>query len=190
MKIYDIKLNKEFLIKEKQYDYNTNEMIFTLEDNTILKYKGNGGYLVIDNEHYNIEFWYGKNEPMLEVMEECVSLDETCKYFKSLREFKTDGELFYMSIPSEHKIDFIKKLTNQGKYVYTIQKVENTKVKDEVICKYCMGDVDDRKVLLHGDSAACIYINENNHLEYAYYCEEEFIESKINYCPMCGRRLK
>ena len=49
-------------------------------------------------------------------------------------------------------------------------------------CKYCHGNADDRKFLLRETG---IYIDEDGRLSDDANCEDE----KINYCPMCGRKL-
>ena len=59
-------------------------------------------------------------------------------------------------------------------------------------CKYCMGDVEQRANLLiptsgiEGYEQNDIYIDEEN-----YICDMygEYGNTKINYCPMCGRKL-
>ena len=48
-------------------------------------------------------------------------------------------------------------------------------------CEYCELDVYFRKNLLDG-----IYIDSENFLSNDYECEAV----KINYCPMCGRKLQ
>ena len=49
-------------------------------------------------------------------------------------------------------------------------------------CKYCHGNADDRKFLLRETG---IYIDEDGKLSDDENCEDV----KINYCPMCGRKL-
>lgn len=54
-------------------------------------------------------------------------------------------------------------------------------------CEYCEVDVDDRMALLtvecYYDSQEKIYIDGNGNLT------DNTSENKINYCPMCGRKL-
>ena len=49
------------------------------------------------------------------------------------------------------------------------------------MCEYCEGEVDFRKNLM-GE----IYIDGNNNLT----DDIELEDVKINYCPMCGRKLE
>lgn len=55
-------------------------------------------------------------------------------------------------------------------------------------CNYCTGNVDSRKPLLVTKSLDEIYIDGNNYLtgDDNFSLEED---TKINYCPMCGRKL-
>lgn len=59
-------------------------------------------------------------------------------------------------------------------------------------CRYCTGDVEIRENLLiptdriEGYEENDIYIDGGNHICDMY---EEFESKKINYCPMCGRKL-
>lgn len=55
-----------------------------------------------------------------------------------------------------------------------------------VDCEYCEGDVDDRKALIWVEGHYKIHIDENNCIESGEYPSEE---KKINYCPICGRKL-
>lgn len=55
-------------------------------------------------------------------------------------------------------------------------------------CNYCTGNVDSRKALLVTESLDEIYIDGENYLT----GDDEFSlkeDTKINYCPMCGRKL-
>ena len=55
-------------------------------------------------------------------------------------------------------------------------------------CEYCEVDVDDRKSLLVVETDFYnyeIYVDGNNNL--THY--DMFEDNKINYCPMCGRKL-
>ena len=60
------------------------------------------------------------------------------------------------------------------------------------MCKYCEGDLYNKKYLYedkYGDNTA--FINDENEI-YVSIREEEYIDEmkfKINYCPMCGRKL-
>lgn len=48
------------------------------------------------------------------------------------------------------------------------------------MCKYCEGNVDEREDLMDG-----IYVDANGNLTN----DIELDDVKINYCPMCGRKL-
>lgn len=53
-------------------------------------------------------------------------------------------------------------------------------------CKYCCGNVDDRDYLL-ANGRYGVYIDGNGQL-----VNDDFInfeDRKINYCPICGRKL-
>lgn len=52
-------------------------------------------------------------------------------------------------------------------------------------CKYCYGDVENRKDIM-SDGIDSIYITSNNCLKSMY---NDYVMEKINYCPMCGRKL-
>lgn len=52
-------------------------------------------------------------------------------------------------------------------------------------CKYCTGDVEDRKNIL-SDGFDEIYITSTGYLKSMY---NDYNMEKINYCPMCGRKL-
>lgn len=53
-------------------------------------------------------------------------------------------------------------------------------------CKYCCGDVDARDLLL-SDGSDGVYISGNGELVGDdIFC---FIDKKINYCPICGKKL-
>lgn len=54
-------------------------------------------------------------------------------------------------------------------------------------CKYCSGDVDTRNYLISSGSEG-VYIDGNNNL--TADDEFEFEELKINFCPVCGRKLE
>ena len=65
---------------------------------------------------------------------------------------------------------------------------EGSGIKFEDECKYCEVDVDDRENLLQIETDYWdfnIYIDDNNNLTH----NDKFEDNKINYCPMCGRRL-
>jgi len=53
-------------------------------------------------------------------------------------------------------------------------------------CKYCCGDVDMRDYLL-SDGCEGVYIDGNGNL--SGDDKLNFEDAKINYCPMCGRKL-
>lgn len=55
-------------------------------------------------------------------------------------------------------------------------------------CEYCMGDVDNRKALLVDNFLDEVYISGNNELvgNDGFNFQEDI---KLNYCPMCGRKL-
>lgn len=63
-----------------------------------------------------------------------------------------------------------------------------TKLEIKDKCEYCEVDVDDRKPILERYDNDCyfeyFYIDENNHLT-----NGDIVHDKINYCPMCGRKL-
>ena len=52
------------------------------------------------------------------------------------------------------------------------------------MCEYCETLVDNRKNLLECEYFE-IYIDGNGNITEDEYC----VENKINYCPMCGRKL-
>lgn len=54
-------------------------------------------------------------------------------------------------------------------------------------CKYCTGDINYRKPIMVNEFLDEIYINGNNNLVSDDCFELE--DTKINYCPMCGRKL-
>jgi len=54
-------------------------------------------------------------------------------------------------------------------------------------CKYCEIEVDDREALIWVEGHYRIHIDENNCIESGEYPSDEI---KINYCPMCGRKLE
>ena len=63
---------------------------------------------------------------------------------------------------------------------------EGSGIKFEDECKYCEVDVDDREMLfvLEDSFYECeIYIDGNGNLT------DNTSDKKINYCPMCGRKL-
>ena len=63
---------------------------------------------------------------------------------------------------------------------------EGSGIKFEDECKYCEVDVDDREMLfvLEDSFYECeIYIDGNGNLT------DNISDNKINYCPMCGRKL-
>lgn len=51
------------------------------------------------------------------------------------------------------------------------------------ICKYCHGKK--YRQMIRTDGTEVLSIDENNNLEIM----PEFVYAKINYCPMCGRKL-
>ena len=53
-------------------------------------------------------------------------------------------------------------------------------------CQYCCGDVDSRDYLL-SDGCDGVYIDGNNNL--SGDDKYDFEDIKINYCPICGRKL-
>ncbi|ACA57398.1 hypothetical protein FDC45_17875 [Clostridium botulinum] len=55
-------------------------------------------------------------------------------------------------------------------------------------CEYCYGDVDNRRALLTDSFNDDIYISGNNTLVGSD--DLELDEIKINYCPICGRKLE
>ena len=65
---------------------------------------------------------------------------------------------------------------------------EGSGIKFEDECKYCEVDVNDRKSLLQIETDYWdfdIYIDGNNNLTH----NDKLDDNKINYCPMCGRKL-
>lgn len=54
-----------------------------------------------------------------------------------------------------------------------------------VSCEYCEGSVHDRKNLIDSEKIGLVYITENNFLNVN---DED--RCKINFCPICGKRLK
>lgn len=58
-------------------------------------------------------------------------------------------------------------------------------------CKYCTGKNEDR-LMIENDYVE-LYLTENGELNIDAECADAYSnftsESKINYCPMCGRKL-
>ena len=52
-------------------------------------------------------------------------------------------------------------------------------------CKYCKSDKD---VWIKGEATNEIYLNNKNITAFCGWCESE-TKVKINFCPMCGRKL-
>lgn len=59
------------------------------------------------------------------------------------------------------------------------------------MCKYCLGDVEDRKYIAEDielSSDISLYVDGNNLLDMSD--ETGFsVSIEVNYCPMCGRKL-
>lgn len=50
-------------------------------------------------------------------------------------------------------------------------------------CEYC--EVDDFRLMIRTDGTEVLAIDKDNELQIM----PEFVKAKINYCPMCGRKL-
>ena len=59
-------------------------------------------------------------------------------------------------------------------------------LEDGKDCNYCCGDVDERSLLL-SDGSDGVYISGNGELVGDDIFD--FVDKKINYCPVCGRNL-
>lgn len=56
-------------------------------------------------------------------------------------------------------------------------------------CKYCEVKLENRNNLLESDYEFEVYIGGDNYLVHQDE-EAQVIEIKINYCPMCGKKLE
>lgn len=85
------------------------------------------------------------------------------------------------TMPKEDIDKFVKILEECG------AEIKPTPFTLEEKCEYCEVDVDDRKILLKSEQGDytdyLIYIDGNGNLT------DETTDKKINYCPMCGRKL-
>ena len=90
-----------------------------------------------------------------------------------------------MEIKSKEDLDKYHKVRKEYEEM-AIKLAEYEDKDDTNDCEYCCGDVDDRSLLLSNGSDG-IYISGNGELvgDDIFYFEDK----KINYCPVCGRKL-
>jgi len=184
MKIYDILSHEYIDVIDVKVDCETCKYEITTSNGKLYRYSNE--YIVTDNTRYELRMYYSVIVGKLcyDVIRTKACYAKAYEHMKLLMKEKGDNELFYPSIPMKYREEFLKKVSTD-KYIYTIVEIPNT-IKENSVCRYCCVDIDDRDLLL-SDGCDGVYIDGNNQLvgDDAF----NFDYKKINFCPICGRKL-